>query len=107
MGRRFDRLAIVMATSDRDDFDRAAALALAARRADVEVAVFAMDDAVALLADAPAFADTLTAAGCELTACAHSAHVRGLGAERVPITLGSQDDHAAIVHAADRTVAFT
>ncbi len=104
------RLAIVLGTdAAAGDLPRAAALARAARAAGVEVALFAMDHGVAALAAAPATVATLLEADCELIACASSADARGLTTAQLPagVVLGSQDDHAAIVHRADRLVAFT
>ena len=95
--------------SRADDWPDARGLALAARDAGADVGVFAMDDAVpALAADGPGRAALLDA-DCELIACATSAHLRGLPAATVGagVVLGSQDDHAALVHRADRVVAFT
>jgi peroxiredoxin family protein len=96
------KLGIVLAT--RGDLDQAVAIALAARSARHEVAVFAMDAGCHALAEAPAQAAALADADCELIACSNSA---------VGLTLpdavvrGSQDDHAAIVVTSDRVVAFT
>ena len=96
------KLGIVLAT--RGDLGHAAALALAARRARHEVAMFAMDAGCRALADAPAVVAALLDADCELTACSNSA---------VGLTLpdgvarGSQDDHAAVVGTSDRVVALT
>jgi sulfur relay (sulfurtransferase) complex TusBCD TusD component (DsrE family) len=101
-------LAIVLATAPaRGDLARARRLARAARAAGVEVAVFAMDDGVAALVADRAAVAALLEDDCEVIACAHSAHRRGLGEGEVGVLLGSQDDHAAIVARADRLVAFT
>ena len=96
------KLGIVLGT--RADLRHAAALALAARRARHEVAIFAMDAGCAALAEAPAIAQELLDADCELTACSNS------GAElELPdgVVRGSQDDHAAVVGTADRVIALT
>lgn len=98
-------LAIVLATTA--DCSRAFALAHAARARGTEVAIFAMDDGVAALAGARDALAALIDEDVEVIACAQSAHVRGLGEDAVGVLLGSQDDHAAIVHRADRVVAFT
>ena len=98
-------LGIVIATSR--DLGRAAALAHAARARGTEVSIFAMDEGVAALASARTVVDGLIDDDVEVIACALSAHVRGLGEDAVGVLLGSQDDHAAIVHKADRVVAFT
>ena len=99
------KLAIVV--SRDDDWRDARELAIAARAAEADVAMFVMDAAVpALAADADGRA-ALIEADCELVACATSAHLLGLSAAAVGVVLGSQDDHAAIVHKADRVVAFT
>lgn len=96
------KLGIVLGT--RTDLPRAAALALAARRARHEVALFAMDAGCAALAADPELARALLNADCELTACSNSAD--GL---ELPdgIVRGSQDDHAAIVGTSDRLIALT
>jgi hypothetical protein len=98
-------LAIVV--SRAGDWADARELALAARTAGAEVAVFAMDAAVGALAADAAGRAALADADAELIACGTSAHAAGLDAAAVGATLGSQDDHAAIVHRADRVVAFT
>jgi len=96
------KLGIVLAT--RADLRHAAALALAARAARHEVAMFAMDAGVAALAAAPEVAQHLLDADCELTVCSNSA----VGCELVDgIVRGSQDDHAAVVGTCDRLVALT
>lgn len=96
------KLGIVLAT--RDDLGHAAALALAARRARHEVAMFAMDAGCRALAEAPDLVAALIDADCELTACSNSA--AGLA---LPdgVVRGSQDDHAAVVATSDRVVALT
>lgn len=96
------KLGIVLATAT--DLPHATALALAARAARHEVALFAMDAGVAALAADPARVAALLDADCELTACSNSAVGIELpdGVER-----GSQDDHAAVVGTADRVVALT
>lgn len=96
------KLGIVLAT--RGDLAHAAALALAARRARHEVAVFAMDAGCHALAEAPAVVAALLEADCELTACSNSA----VGIDLPDgVVRGSQDDHAAVVGTSDRLVALT
>jgi hypothetical protein len=96
------KLGIVLAT--RADLPHAVALALAARRARHEVALFAMDLGAHALAEAPTAAAELLDADCELTVCSNSA----VGLVLVDgIVRGSQDDHAAVVGTAQRLVAFT
>lgn len=99
------KIAIVI--SRADDWRDARELAIAARGADADVAVFVMDAAVPALAADAAGRAALADADCELIACGTTAHALGLSAADVGVTLGSQDDHAAIVHRADRVVAFT
>lgn len=102
------RLALIVSTSAASgDLDRAAELALAATEAGIDVELFVMSEAVAGLPARRALVTRLRLAGCELVACASSATDRGLGEDDVQMMLGSQDDHAAIVHRADRVVAFT
>lgn len=102
------RLALIVSTGpERGDMVRAHALAMAAAAMGVDVGIFFMDEAVAGLPGARALIGELIEEGCELCACASSAHARGLGEAEVGMLLGSQDDHAALVHRADRVVAFT
>jgi hypothetical protein len=96
------KLSIVLGTAA--DLRHAAAIALAARRAHHEVAIFAMDAGCAALAAAPEVARELLDADCELTACSNSAADLELADG---ITRGSQDDHAAVVATADRLIALT
>lgn len=90
-----------------DDLAAALAVAAAARAQSIEVGMFFMSDAVAALPDRLADLADLAEADCELVCCAGSAHERGLAELHVGMLLGSQDDHAALVHRADRVVAFT
>lgn len=96
------KLGIILATGG--DLPHAAAIALAARRARHEVAMFAMDAGCRALAEAPAVVAALLDADCELIACSNSAAGIDLpdGVAR-----GSQDDHAAVVGTSDRLVALT
>ena len=96
------KLGIVLAT--RGDLGQAAALALAARRARHEVAMFAMDAGCQALAGAPDVVAALLDADCELTACSNSAVGIALPDG---VVRGSQDDHAAIVVTSERVVALT
>jgi hypothetical protein len=96
------KIGIVLAT--RDDLALAHALALAARRARHEVALFAMDAGCAALAADPALAEELLAEDIELTVCSNSAVGLALADG---IVRGSQDDHAAVLGTADRVVALT
>jgi aspartokinase-like uncharacterized kinase len=96
------KLGIILAT--RGDLGHAVALALAARRAHHEVAMFAMDAGCHALADAPDQVAVLADADCELTVCSNSA----VGVELPELVVrGSQDDHAALVVTSDRVVALT
>jgi len=98
---------LALIVSRAADWPRGVKLALAGRRAGIEVALFVMDEAIAALAGDAAGRSALLDDDCEVVACATSAHERGLGPDQVGVVLGSQDDHAAIVHRADRVVAFT
>ena len=96
------KLGIVLAT--RADLGHAAAIALAARRARHEVALFAMDTGCQALSEAPELVAALLDADCEITACSNSAD----GIELPDgVVRGSQDDHAAVVGTSDRVVALT
>jgi len=96
------KLGIVLAT--RADLSAALALALAARRARHEVAMFVMDaGCAALAADLPT-ATALLDADCAVTVCSNSAV--GLALPE-GITRGSQDDHAAVLGTSDRVIALT
>jgi sulfur relay (sulfurtransferase) complex TusBCD TusD component (DsrE family) len=98
---------LALVISRAADWPTVVGLARAARRAGVEVAIFAMDEAVAAVAADPAGRDALLDDDCDLVACGTSASARGLGEVAMGVLLGSQDDHAAMVHRADRVVAFT
>jgi hypothetical protein len=96
------KLGIVLAT--RADLAHAASLALAARRARHEVAMFAMDTGCRALAEAPEVVAALLDADCEITACSNSA----VGVDLPDgVVRGSQDDHAAVLGTSDRLVALT
>lgn len=100
---RHRRLAIVVATAPaRGDLTRAVALARAAAAAGVDTGIFVMDAAVAGLDALAALLDE----GVEVIACATSCEAGRAGAPP-GVLLGSQDDHAALVHRAHRVVAFT
>lgn len=100
------RLGVIVSTPpERGDFARAERLARAARARGIEVSLFLMDAAVD--AGAGAGGAALVEDGCELVLCGTSATARGITAAPPGALLGSQDDHAAIVHRADRVVAFT
>lgn len=96
------RLGIVLAT--RVDLAHAHAIALAAKRARVDVALFAMDAGVGALATDPCAVADLLEADCELTACSSSAAGIALPDG---VVRGSQDDHAALLATCDRVVALT
>lgn len=96
------KLGIVLST--RADLAHAAALALAARAARHEVAMFVMDAGCAAFAEATEVAEQLLEADVEITACSNSAVGLTLAGG---IVRGSQDDHAAVVGTSDRVVAFT
>lgn len=95
------KLGIVLATEQ--DLGLAVELALAARRARHEVALFAMDAGCHALAAHPARVAALADADCELFACSNSAVGLTLPDD---VVRGSQDDHAAIVATSDRVVAL-
>jgi predicted peroxiredoxin len=96
------KLGVILAT--RADLAHALAIALAARRAEHEVSMFAMDAGCVALSEDPATAQLLLDEDVEITACSNSAD----GMELIEgIVRGSQDDHAAVVATSDRVVAFT
>jgi predicted peroxiredoxin len=96
------KLGIVLAT--REDLSHALAIALAARAARHEVAMFAMDAGCNALAEHADIAHQLLDADVEITACSNSS----VGIELADgIVRGSQDDHAAVVGTSDRVVALT
>ena len=96
------KLGIVLST--RDDLAHARVIALAARAARHEVAMFVMDAGCIALSAARDIANQLVDADVEIWACSNSA----VGHDLVDgIVRGSQDDHAAVVGTADRVVAFT
>lgn len=101
-------LAIVVSTeAEHGDLDRALALARGARVVGVEVGLFFMDHAVAGLPARRTMLSMLSEDGCQIIACAASATALGLSETDVGMLLGSQDDHAALVHRSDRLLAFT
>ena len=102
-------LALVVSTApERGDLERALALARAGCELDMDVSLFFMDQAVHGLVAARPYLDALAELGCELIACATSATAAGLHERDLgTILLGSQDDHAAMVHRAHRVIAFT
>ncbi len=105
---RPQRLAIVLSRPlGPGNFSLAASIADAACQMGHDVGLFFMSAAVR---DLPQHRKTLCAlseAGCDLIACASSARDAGISQPMLGITLGSQDDHAALVHRADRVVAIT
>lgn len=96
------KLGLILAT--RADLLHAAALALAARRAGHEVALFAMDAGCVALSADPTLARALLDADCDLTVCSNSAVDLDLPDG---IIRGSQDDHAAVAGTSDRLIALT
>jgi hypothetical protein len=98
-------LGIVISTPPaRGDFERAERLARAARARGLEVGVFLMDEAVHWAADARIAG--LLDEGCDVWACGLSVTRAGVECQR-GVVVGSQDDHAALAHRADRLVALT
>ncbi len=96
-------LAVIVSTPpERGDFERAEALARAARARGLEVGLFLMSEAAVWGADARAAA--LVDDGCDVVVCGTSLGERRAAAG---VVVGSQDDHAALVHRADRVVALT
>jgi len=99
------QLGLVLSTApEHGDFERVVRIALAARARDLEVSVFVMDAAVTWAAD-PRIGELLDA-GCDVTACATNLHELGLEVQD-GVVRGGQDDHARLVHASDRVLAFT
>ena len=82
-------------------------LAHAARKDGVHVTLFFMSAGVMALPPMHDLIESLRADGCELIACAASVEKHHLVPDDLAMALGSQDDHAAIVHKADRVLAFT
>lgn len=101
------RLAIVVATDSRADFIAAHGLAAAADDAGIDVSMFFMDRGVAQLPDHAELVTDLHDREVEVMACGNSARYYELTRDDVHMLIGSQDDHAAMVCRADRTVAFT
>jgi hypothetical protein len=98
-------LALVLSTPrERGDWTRVAALAREARARNIEVGLFLMDLGVAF-AETPTAAELL-ADDVEITACGNS-YTQYRVAPVAGVTIGSQDDHAALLHRADRVLAFT
>ncbi|ACY16679.1 DsrE family protein [Haliangium ochraceum] len=101
-------LAVIVSTApERGDLARALELARAAREADIEVGLFFMHEAVRGLPAQRRALDALRELDCELRVCATSAEACGLDEDALGVALGSQDDHAALVHRSARVLAFT
>ncbi len=101
----FRSLALVLSTpEERGDWTRVAALAHEARARDIEVGLFLMDLGVAFAATPAAAA--LVDDDVEITVCGNS-HSQYGGTPVPGATIGSQDDHAALLHRSDRVLAFT
>lgn len=102
------QLLFVVSSGATGDVAAAADLAEAARARKLDVSLFFMDRGVVAAGRADGVCARLSDMGCELVACASSAERYDVSAEALPeVLLGSQDDHAALVHKADRVVAFT
>jgi len=100
-------LLFVVSSGDAVDLRAAVELAAAARQRRIDVSFFFMDRGVAGASRAGVCAQ-LSDMGCDMVACASSAEQLGVAATALPeVVLGSQDDHAALVHRAHRVVAFT
>jgi sulfur relay (sulfurtransferase) complex TusBCD TusD component (DsrE family) len=96
-------LAVVVSTPPaRGDFERAERLARAARARGLEVGIFLMSEAAVWGADSRAA--TLVEDGCEVVVCGTSLGDRSAAPG---VVVGSQDDHAALVHRADRVLGLT
>lgn len=98
---------VVSTPPERGDLDRALALARAARRLGAEVGLFVMDAAVVGLPCRGGELRALADDGATIIACASSVQARGLSELDVDADLGSQDDHAALAHRAERLLAWT
>ena len=97
--------ALILSTSEpRGDWSRVTALAREARARGIEVGLFLMDLGVGFAATQAA-AD-LIEDDVEITVCGNSYTQQGITAVPGAI-IGSQDDHAALLHRADRVLAFT
>jgi len=104
---RGKRLAIIVSTApERGDFERAERLARAARARGVEVGLFLMGEAVLWGRD-PKAAALVNEDACDVVLCGTNAARLGVAGVAAGVVEGSQDDHAALVHRADRVVAFT
>jgi hypothetical protein len=98
------KLAIILAR--KDDLPLALQLTAAARRAGDLVAWFVMADGVTALVSLVVGPHVLSLDEVDVIACATSVDQQAI---QVPtgVRLGSQDDHAALLAWADRTVALT
>jgi sulfur relay (sulfurtransferase) complex TusBCD TusD component (DsrE family) len=100
------RLAIILSTPpERGDLERVERLARAARVRGVDVGIFLMDAAVVWGAHERA-SRLVNEDGCDVFLCGTNAVKLGV-VLAAGVVEGSQDDHAALVHRADRVVAFT
>lgn len=94
----------ILVTTDRH-LKHILGLTAAARAKDHEVAIFAMDGGIRLLAD-KAFTDLGGQEGVSLSFCSHSAREQGVDTEAQPacVTVGSQMNNAMMANAADRLI---
>lgn len=101
--------AIVVSAAGVADMAAALDVAHAAILGGHEVGLFVMSEAVGELVARAGDLATLTEGGAQVWACATSVEAMAVSGPWADsgIALGSQDDHAALVHRADRVVAFT
>jgi hypothetical protein len=98
-------IALILSTPEpRGDWPRVTALAREARARGIEVGLFLMDLGVAFAATADAA--RLIEDDVDITVCGNRFTQQGSSAVD-GATIGSQDDHAALLHRADRVLAFT
>lgn len=96
----------ILVNSDRH-LRHVVGLARAALAKGHEVAIFAMDEGVRLMAD-PALGELAALPRVRLSLCEHSARRCGLDPTALPeaVVRGSQLDHALMEHEADRVLVF-
>jgi sulfur relay (sulfurtransferase) complex TusBCD TusD component (DsrE family) len=99
------RLVVVVSTApERGDLERAERIARAAHARGAEVSVFLMADAVGW--GGTERTSRLAEDGIDVVLCGTNSLQRRVSSAP-GVLVGSQDDHAALVHRADRVVAFT
>ncbi len=98
---------IISSIQNNRDLVMASTMAHALRKLHAEIGFFISAEAVQQLPLQQHLVSDLLSDDCDLMACAHSASSFNLTEQDVGMLLGSQDDHAALIDKASKTIAFT